>query len=927
MSSPAWTIGIFACVACLESGQTDDLYARAELARKEKREDEALALYRELLLKAPDHIEGHLGYQKLLQSQGKEQELVKEYEGLAERRAEPWTLYLLGRLLHEPAREEVLYRRGLEKSPEDHRLRLALASALRRQLRWDDAAKEYREAIRLEPDSIDVHTSFLYLLENSGRTEEMLALYRATAAKGPKDWRAQLLYGKALAIAGDWESSWKFLERARELAPNETAVLATIATYHFKRNRTDSAQEILENLLRDDPHDAALLWRTGMLRLIVRQDARGLRLVEEASRLEPGDSEIFAQLGTSRMIAKDFLGAERAITEAIRLDASNAYAVASMGTLRMAQRQYAQAIDYFEAAARLKSRAAEYRISLAEACEKHGMTERARIEREAAEKLKRQEDFRVNLSVGGAAVLHSSLAEANDLVALAKSLVIEGRFDEAASKFEESIRVAPDLVAAYWHWARVERRRKRLQPALEVYSRLLAVCENRGVGAEVAPDVLSAMAECHYDLGDRREALDLWRSARDKLPEGAVRRERFDEMLGRLERPDPRSQVFRIEGLPIADCTEPNWCAPRSIAAVLSHWKIPSDLNTLACELGVGDGGTTVRSLMDALQQRTDVRAACFSFRSALVKDFLKRGYPVIRAGFVLHDGDYNGHVSVVAGFDDERGVFLLEDSNWFSGVDRLRFAEAEGDRAILIAPPAEFAAVADSLPDRPFWDLVNFGESVLNENPAEALAFLEQAVKLRSDDFLSHLYLGFARESLNHLEAAQAAYQRADGLPQADARVNLRLAKVLHRMGNPGEAEEILQVGLKREPRYGTVLAKLVEIAWNENHDVVRALSYCERLLVAVPATGHVLYAKGVLLAALERRADAIDAFSWAALRGGPPSSYLYLGQLLRAAGERQRAIEALEKYSSLAQDEVETAGARQIVDELRKEEDEKKP
>ncbi len=123
MRSLPCALALLVSAACL-GGELEVLLEKAERARKEKRPEEALSLFRDLLAKAPDHVEAHLGYQKLLQSQGKEPELVKEYEALAEKSPEPWALFLLGRVLHDPVREEALYRRALEKSPGDFRCRL-----------------------------------------------------------------------------------------------------------------------------------------------------------------------------------------------------------------------------------------------------------------------------------------------------------------------------------------------------------------------------------------------------------------------------------------------------------------------------------------------------------------------------------------------------------------------------------------------------------------------------------------------------------------------------------------------------------------------------------------------------------------------------------------------------------------------------------
>ena len=150
---------LLAFAAPLGAEDPKDLYERAEQARKTGKPRLSRVLFRQLLEEAPDHVDGHVGYQKLLQSQGKEPDLSREYEKLLEERPEPWAYYLLGRVLHDPPREEALYRKGLEKDPRDARLRKALASALRRQLRREEAEAEHREVLRLDPDDIDAHTA------------------------------------------------------------------------------------------------------------------------------------------------------------------------------------------------------------------------------------------------------------------------------------------------------------------------------------------------------------------------------------------------------------------------------------------------------------------------------------------------------------------------------------------------------------------------------------------------------------------------------------------------------------------------------------------------------------------------------------------------------------------------------------------------
>lgn len=235
---------------------------------------------------------------------------------------------------------------------------------------------------------------------------------------------------------------------------------------------------------------------------------------------------------------------------------------------------------------------------------------------------------------------------------------------------------------------------------------------------------------------------------------------------------------------------------------------------------------------------------------------------------------------------------------------------------------PVRGRRVASRLPDRPFWDLVNRGEDLLYTDPEMARASFEAAVSLRGDDYLAQFYLGYAQEASRRLEPALTAYRRANALPGADARVSSRMARVLLHLRKIEEAEDALQEGLRREPGYSPVLAKLLEIAWDEQRDAARALPYCERLLDAVPDNGDLLFKKGLLLFKLNRSSEALEAFGWAAHLDGPPEAHLYSGQILRETGDLRRAIEALERYASLAKDTEAVAMVRTMIESIRQEE-----
>ena len=95
--------------AALQEPTIESVYEAAERARKENKPEVALKGFRAAIARQSDHISSHLGYQKLLQHQRKEPQLVAEYEALHKKHGAPWTCLLYGRLLHDAAKEEELY--------------------------------------------------------------------------------------------------------------------------------------------------------------------------------------------------------------------------------------------------------------------------------------------------------------------------------------------------------------------------------------------------------------------------------------------------------------------------------------------------------------------------------------------------------------------------------------------------------------------------------------------------------------------------------------------------------------------------------------------------------------------------------------------------------------------------------------------------
>lgn len=381
---------ILASAICSQNQAADQLYQKAERARKEDKVSEALAAYKALLDLQPEDIPGHVGYQKLLLSQEREKELVDEYRVLLEKRGGAGFHYLYGRLLRDPRREEELYRKGLALDPKRFELRIALADALRRDLRREDAAREFRTALADNPEALREHLSYIKLMRDLGKPDEVLFEYERRSQTNPKDFRSHLLHASALLTFGLSERAKEHLDRALELGPGNPYVLGALGIYYAKTKDIPRAQRSLEEALRADPYHAGTLYQLGVVRTFLANDDGGIELLKTAARLEPDSSTIFSDLGASYLSRMKLDPAEKNLKEALRLDPTNDWAAHRMGLLAVLQGNHSRAVEWQEKAISLNPHVGDYHAALAKAYERTGEADKARAALEKAEALRRK---------------------------------------------------------------------------------------------------------------------------------------------------------------------------------------------------------------------------------------------------------------------------------------------------------------------------------------------------------------------------------------------------------------------------------------------------------------------------------------------------------------------------------------------------------
>jgi tetratricopeptide (TPR) repeat protein len=167
----------------------------------------------------------------------------------------------------------------IKTQPEMSEAHQALGAARHVALRLDDAIKEYRRALELNPKAGGVRRSLADLLRAEGKAEEALALYREQLAENA---------GDKVARAG--------------------VVLSL-----FDLSKREEAERELEAALQDDPRNLALLVGAAYWYAAHAEQARALELSRRALEIEPRYTWAQIALARSLIASRQPLEAERSL--------------------------------------------------------------------------------------------------------------------------------------------------------------------------------------------------------------------------------------------------------------------------------------------------------------------------------------------------------------------------------------------------------------------------------------------------------------------------------------------------------------------------------------------------------------------------------------------------------------------------------------
>jgi Flp pilus assembly protein TadD len=178
--------------------------------------DQAAALYRELLLASPEHVEARLRLARLLESGEQLEEAVK-------------TLSL-----------------GLRLIPDQIELLLLRGSLLGRLRRYRDAESDLRGVLRVQASHGSAHFELGQLFWRKGLAAEAATQFAKSLESQPANGQVYYHLAEALNLKGDLAGASAVLDRALEATPGDGRVYHLRGRVLDRLGRPDEAREMYQ---------------------------------------------------------------------------------------------------------------------------------------------------------------------------------------------------------------------------------------------------------------------------------------------------------------------------------------------------------------------------------------------------------------------------------------------------------------------------------------------------------------------------------------------------------------------------------------------------------------------------------------------------------------------------------------------------------
>jgi protein O-GlcNAc transferase len=284
-------------------GVTEQLLEQATQQHRAGKFDAARELYREVLVRAPQH-------------------------GVALFRSG-----LLELQQGNPAAALSLVQRAKPPAGEEPRYQFVTGQALQALRRWDEAVVAYQSALALQPDFLDAWNNLGICRHLSRHLPEAAGAYRHALTLAPENAGVMANLGAVLRETGSLQEAIELLQRAATLEPAITSHAVNLAIAYQDQGSFLEAERILNVALARSPADADAAFNLGNALHALGRSRAAAERYRQAVALRPDFAEAHINLGNVLTDSGEFGAGVAAYDAALRLQPNSVVALNNAGCL------------------------------------------------------------------------------------------------------------------------------------------------------------------------------------------------------------------------------------------------------------------------------------------------------------------------------------------------------------------------------------------------------------------------------------------------------------------------------------------------------------------------------------------------------------------------------------------------------------------
>jgi tetratricopeptide (TPR) repeat protein len=350
-----------------------------------------------------------------------------------------------------------------QENPRDAAIRNFRGIALAQLGRRDDAAGEYREAIRLDPQMVDAYRNLGYLEWTERHLDSARVALKKALDLSPRDPYAHYYLGRVELDLKNYPEAVNHLDKSKSVWPRDAEFYLQAAAGYASMQRTADSRGVLARVQHMNLTDAQSV-RLGALRMACQQPEEGVAVFQRLNAQSPEAEWARFDLALADLKASQPAEAERtarSISESKR--SGGAWTV--MGIAEAEMQRHEEAIRSFRRAAEIAPQEEHLWLNLTrELMEQLRYVDAVAAVQQAVDHVARS--YALRLRLGAAYTKAARYKEAEevfrDLIAkgdpeptsaigLAQVLMLEGRPEDAAEVLAEAQeRLGPSFLLAYF---------------------------------------------------------------------------------------------------------------------------------------------------------------------------------------------------------------------------------------------------------------------------------------------------------------------------------------------------------------------------------------------------------------------------------------------------------------------------------------------